>query len=35
MFIGEQGLGNKNSVSQTGVLVTQLLDTYKPEQGDF
>ncbi|CCO26655.1 hypothetical protein BN14_00684 [Rhizoctonia solani AG-1 IB] len=32
MFIGEQGLGNKNSVSQTGVLVTQLLDTYKPEQ---
>ncbi|KAF8741427.1 Pep3/Vps18/deep orange family, partial [Rhizoctonia solani] len=27
-----KGLGNKNSVSQTGVLVTQLLDTYKPEQ---
>ncbi|KAF8761172.1 Pep3/Vps18/deep orange family [Rhizoctonia solani] len=30
-----KGLGNKNSVSQTGVLVTQLLDTYKPEQGEF
>ncbi|CAE6428825.1 unnamed protein product [Rhizoctonia solani] len=27
-----KGLGNKNSVSQTGVLVTQLLDTHKPEQ---
>ncbi|ELU41557.1 DigA protein [Rhizoctonia solani AG-1 IA] len=30
--VGGVGLGNKNSVSQTGVLVTQLLDTYKPEQ---
>ncbi|KAJ1311736.1 hypothetical protein OPQ81_010206 [Rhizoctonia solani] len=27
-----KGLGNKNSVSQTGVLVTELLDTHKPEQ---
>ncbi|KDN42906.1 hypothetical protein RSAG8_06432, partial [Rhizoctonia solani AG-8 WAC10335] len=27
-----KGLGNRNSVSQTGVLVTQLLDTHKPEQ---
>ncbi|CAE7073274.1 unnamed protein product [Rhizoctonia solani] len=27
-----KGLGNKNSISQTGVLVTQLLDTHKPEQ---
>lgn len=28
-----QGLNNKKSISQTGVLVTQLLDTHKPEQG--
>ncbi|KAH7345283.1 hypothetical protein B0J17DRAFT_639207 [Rhizoctonia solani] len=27
-----KGLGNKNSISQTGVLVTELLDTHKPEQ---
>jgi hypothetical protein len=30
-----QGLSNKNSLSQTGVLVTQLLDIQKPEQREI